>query len=346
MKPLLTLLAVLTVNATHPALAGSKNGIAPVLTSSVETNVIRHWESDPHKDLKGVVVLRNGNVVAEHYFNGGTRESLHDIRSAGKSITSLLVGISIDQRSIRGVGDPLETYFPELKTRPSGRITINNLLTMRSGLSADDDDPNSPGNENLMDVSADPRTFAFSIGMSRSPGTQYKYNSLTAYLAGLVVAQAARMPLDEVAKHALFEPLGITSWRWARDASGHTKGQGNLFMSTPDMAKIGQLVLDRGVFLGRRVVSESWISNSLTPHVSIGTIDPYADSYGYFWYTRTHQVEGREVTVHFASGNGGNKIYIIPSKRMVIAISSTAYGRAHGQRRSEAILKSILGSAR
>lgn len=83
---------------------------------------------------------------------------------------------------------------------------------------------------------------------------------------------------------------------------------------------------------------------ALAPRVSISAADPYADGYGYFWYSKIQSVEGRQIPVSFASGNGGNKIYVVPSRRLVVAITSSAYGRGYGQRRSESILKAILSA--
>jgi CubicO group peptidase (beta-lactamase class C family) len=92
------------------------------------------------------------------------------------------------------------------------------------------------------------------------------------------------------------------------------------------------------------VVSRAWITRSLAGIVPIATRDPYADAYGYMWYVKQHTVRNRAVTVHFASGNGGNKIYVIPSHRMVVAITSGAYGRSYGQRRSQEILLRVLNA--
>jgi CubicO group peptidase (beta-lactamase class C family) len=136
--------------------------------------------------------------------------------------------------------------------------------------------------------------------------------------------------VDEFARDVLFQPLGITEWHWLRDVSGHTKGQGNLVLTARDFAKIGQMVLDCGVYDGRRVLSEQWISESLMPRVAIYTVDPYAEGYGYFWYSKSHQIGKEQVLIYFASGNGGNKIYIVPSRGLVIAITSSAYRRGYG----------------
>ncbi len=98
------------------------------------------------------------------------------------------------------------------------------------------------------------------------------------------------------------------------------------------------MVLDKGMYQGRRIISAEWIQAALAPRVAIGDVDRYADHYGYFWYQKKY---GGTV-VHFASGNGGNKIYVIPSRNEVVIITSSAYGKGYGQRRSAAILQAIL----
>ncbi|ESQ82231.1 hypothetical protein AEAC466_17960 [Asticcacaulis sp. AC466] len=318
--------------------------LTPAVSMSEPTfdGVLVRFDQDAHPDLKGVVVLRDGHVVAERYYNGETPDSLHDIRSAGKSITSLLVGIAIDRKAVHGIDDSVAMYWPEAKGSPVGEVPLRDILTMRSGLAAFDEDPASPGNEDRMDDAADPLAFVLSVPRADQPGMRYRYNSVTAYTAGVVVAKATGRSLETFASTALFAPLGITRWHWASDASGYTKGQGNLSLTTRDLAKIGEMVRAGGVYKGRRIVSAAWLTDALSPKVSISDTDPYADGYGYFWYAKSQQINGQPVTVSFASGNGGNKIYIVPSRHMVVAITSSAYGKGYGQKRSEAILKAIL----
>ncbi|WP_324114046.1 serine hydrolase, partial [Caulobacter sp.] len=331
MKILLGALALLGLGA--PAMARSDPAIQAVLT---------RFNNDEHTDLKGVVVLRDGRVVGERYYNGETAETLHDIRSAGKSITALLMGVAIDRGQIRSVEDPVARYWPEAKGSAIGDAALRDVLTMRSGLAAFDDDPASPGQEDHMDEAASPPAFVLSLPRDDPPGTRYRYNSVTAYVAGVVVAKATGGTLEHFARVALFKPLGVTRWIWAADAAGYTKGQGNLSLTTRDLAKIGEMVRSGGLYHGRRVVSAAWLREALAPKVAIGDSDPYADGYGYFWYAKTRQVQGKPVTVSFASGNGGNKIYVVPARHLVVAITSSAYGYGYGQRRSEAILKAIL----
>lgn len=308
--------------------------------------VLASLDKDEHPDLKRVVVMRDGHIVAERYFNGDTAETLHDIRSAGKSITSLLMGIAINRRRIASIDDPVARYWPKAKGSAIGDVPLRDVLTMRSGLAAFDDDPASPGNEDKMDEAADPLAFVLSIPRADQPGSRYRYNSVTAHVAGVVVAKATGGTLADFARANLFAPLGITRWQWSSDAAGYTKGQGNLSLTTRSLATIGEMVRERGRYHGRRIVSADWLRQALAPKVDITASDPFADGYGYFWYAKTQQIDGKAVPVSFASGNGGNKIYVVPSRHLVVAITSSAYGHGYGQRRSEAILKTILARDR
>ncbi|GAA0295248.1 serine hydrolase domain-containing protein [Sphingomonas oligophenolica] len=328
--------------------------LLPAAASEARTDpklqaVLVERDHDEHPDLKGVVILRAGKIVAERYYNGETARSLHDIRSAGKSITSLLLGIAIDRGAIKSVTDPVAAYWPEAKHSAIGSVPLDDVLTMRSGLAAYDEDPASPGNEDKMDAAPDPLSFVLAVPAADPPGSVYRYNSVTAYTAGVVIAKATHQKMASFARSALFAPLGITRWQWASDSAGYTKGQGNLSITARGLAAIGELVRNDGRHHGRQLVSAAWLHRALAPKVNISATDPYADGYGYFWYAKVQPVGDRQIPVSFASGNGGNKIYVVPSRRLVIAITSSAYGHGYGQRRSESILKAVLaadGSAR
>ncbi|TFW13651.1 class A beta-lactamase-related serine hydrolase [Duganella callida] len=302
--------------------------------------VLARWDQDTHPDLRSVLVQRDGAIVAERYYNGEIADTLHDIRSAGKSVTALLAGAARLNPDAR-----IDHYWPQAKGTALDGITLDQVLSMRSGLAAFDEDPASPGNEDKMDDAADPIAFTLATPRETTPGTRYRYNSLTAYIAGVTVEKATGKDLEDYARGALFQPLGIQRWAWGRDVAGHPKGQGNLSLRTRDLARIGQLVLNQGVYDGKRIVDADWLAAALAPRVAIGDNDRYADHYGYFWYRKTQQIDGRPVLVHFASGNGGNKIYVIPSRQMVVVVTSSAYGKGYGQLRSENILKAVLAAA-
>ena len=304
-------------------------------------------KADEHRDLKGIVVFCNGRRISETYFNGDNAETLHDIRSATKSITATLMGIAVQQGLVHSVDDSIALYLPGLRRDGKQNITIRDLLTMRSGLDADDEDPKSPGNEDTLDRSSDWLKAAYAVPMKGPPGRTYQYCSLNAFLTGIIIENAAHMSLEAFAKKNLFAPLGIDDFEWAKGSGGRSKGQGNLSIRAQDLATIGEMYLDHGVFHGHRVLNSDWIETSWSKLVPIldKTKDPYADFYGYMWYFRNEPTGEKATPVHFASGNGGNKIYVVPSRHLVIAITSSAYSTNYGQRRSQNILLSILTGA-
>ena len=307
--------------------------------------VVDGWDDRARGDLRSIVVMRDGRVIAERYFGDATPATLHDIRSAGKSVTSLLLAIAIDAHAIHDVADRVDAYWPQARGSAIGDVTLAQVLTMRSGLAAFDDDPASTGNEDRLDEAPDPLAFALTVPRADPPGTVYRYNSLTAWVAGIVVEKSTGRSMADFARDTLFEPLGIHEWRWDADSAGHTKGQGNLWLNARGMATLGELVRGGGDYRGKRIVSRAGINEALKARVTIADTDPYADGYGYFWYSKTLLIDGRPIAVSFASGNGGNKIYVVPQSELVVAIASSAYGHGYGQRRSQEILKTILATS-
>ncbi|WP_206412282.1 serine hydrolase domain-containing protein [Lysobacter enzymogenes] len=342
--PFRLLLCLCLCVATAAAAARAAERVADPAPDPALARVLARWDGDARADLRAVVVARDGAIVAERYYNGADAQSLHDIRSAGKSVTALLAGIAADQGRLR-FEQPATRCLPDARGRALAGVRVSDLLSMRSGLDADDERAESPGNEDRLDQAADPVAFALSVPRREAPGTRYAYNSLTAYLAGLCVEGASGQPLDDFARQHLFAPLGIEQWRWQRDAGGHAKGQGNLSLRARDFARIGQMALDGGVWQGRAVVRADTLRAILAPRVRIAAADPYADDYGWFWYRRSQHIDGRAIEVVFASGNGGNKLYLVPALRLVVAIQSSAYGRGYGQRRSQDILRALLAAA-
>ncbi len=302
------------------------------------------FENDPHDDLHAAVIVREGELIAEKYFNDGALNTLVDVRSAGKSVMSLVFGIALDQNAIISLNDPVAKYWPASQGRPIGSVQLANLLTMQSGLDADANDPSSPGYEDNMDASDNPPAVVLSVPGKEEQGTRYRYNSLAAYVAGVVVEQATGVPLETFAQTHLFEPLGMQKWDWMEDRAGQTKGQGNLFLTARDFARIGQMVLSGGIYDGKQIVSSTWIQESLKRQVDVSKHEPNAIGYGYYWFYQEYTINGQSVGVSFASGNGGNKIYLIPKLDLVVAVMSRAYGQGRGHRRSEDILKAVLAA--
>ena len=304
-------------------------------------------EQDEHDDFRSLVVARNGRLVAEHYFNGHGPDSLQDMRSAGKSVTSALVGIAIAEGYISGADAPVLPFFPSYAPvahdgAEKQAITVWHLLTMTSGLDADADDPSSPGYEDRMWETEDWVRLVIDLPMANDPGAVWTYSSASAFLAGAAVEEAAGQSLASFAEERLFGPLGIERYRWVETPTGRTVGQGNLSLRARDMAKLGQLYLDGGRWEGQQVIPESWVRSSVEALYPV----PWEnyDGYGYSWYTHTISVAGRPFRYFFASGNGGNKIYVFPDEQMVVVTQSAAYNTNYGQRRSLDVLKRVLAA--
>ena len=301
-------------------------------------------DNAPQINIQGVIVIQEGRAVYETYPNKYATDTLHDIRSATKSIVGLLVGIAIDQGKLR-LDDTLLSFFPEYTSgkeidERKKRITIDHLLTMASGLDANSEDSNSPGNEDHLYEAEDWLQFSLDIPMAAEPGSQWAYASMNSFLLGVVVGRATGQEFEDFAQTYLFDPLGIKDSRWTYTPKGYVVAQGNFYIAARDMARIGQLVLNNGCWDGQQVISKEWIQASFAPRFP--TNWPNYDTYGYQWYKHTMSLNGQDYPYVFASGNGGQKLYIVPDKDLVVVTFTTAYNTGYGQRRSLEIFRQVL----
>lgn len=303
----------------------------------------------PPADLRGIVVIKGGRLVVEEYFHTYWRETIHDVRSAGKSITALLLGIAIDQGLVASEDQRLSDFFPGVRSVGAspdlfGEITLRHLLTMSSGLDADDNDERSPGRTSMWLDREDWVKYAFALPMRSKPGDAWVYTDVGPMLAGAVIEKVTGMQLAEFARQHLFSPLGIREYYWYTGRGGSTGPMGNLYLSTLDFAKLGQLVLREGQWQGRRVVSVRWIRAMRVQHFDIADRSPFAIGYGYMWYQGARVVNGHRYEYQMASGNGGNVLFIVPELDMVVAVTSSAYGQGYGQQRTQNVFEFILRS--
>ncbi len=313
------------------------------------TKLIELIKSNPSNDFRGMVVIKNNKLVIEEYFNTYWRETIHDIRSAGKGVTSLLLGIAIDKGLIKDVEQSIYDLLPTSKFTQSGKngyqdIKVKHLLTMSSGLSADDNDENSPGNSFNWLTKDDWVDFAISLPMIFTPGQKYVYNDVCPMLIGAIIEEASGKKLSEFAKENLFTPLGIREFYWYTASNGRTGPMGNLYISTLDFAKLGQLIINKGQWQGNQVISATWINEISKKRFDISKDDPFATSYGYFWFATTKEVNGKKYDCIYASGNGGNLLFVVPSENLVVSLTSSAYGQGYGHHRSHNIFGYVLKS--
>ena len=181
--------------------------------------LIQLINSNPPNDFRGMVVIKDNKLVVEEYFNTYWRETIHDIRSAGKGVTSLLLGIAIDKGLIKDVEQSIYDFLPAPKfTRPDKDghqdIKIKHLLSMSSGLSADDNDENSPGSSLNWLTKDNWVNFAISLPMIFTPGQKYVYNDVCPMLIGAIIEETSGKKLSDFAKENLFTPLGIREYYW------------------------------------------------------------------------------------------------------------------------------------
>lgn len=302
-------------------------------------------QSTPPADLRGLVVIKDGKLVVEEYFNTYWRETIHDIRSAGKSITALLLGIAIDQGLISDVDQKVCSFFPEFGSYPACSdkgLTIRHLLTMSSGLNADSGNSDSPGNSGNWIAEDNWVELAMSLDYVFTPGSQWVYTDVCPMLLGAIIERTSGMLLRDFAARYLFAPLSIREYYWYTGKGGQTGPMGNLYISALDFAKIGYLILNDGMFSGKEIVSAKWIHEMTLPRMDISSLNPFSDDYGYFWYLNTTSQNGRTYRYFFASGNGGNVLFIVPDQNMVVSIISSAYGQGYGHQRSHNVFQGIL----
>ena len=301
---------------------------------------------DDYKNMTGIVVMKDNNILYENYFNGHMQDDSIHIASVTKSITSILIGIAIKQGYIKSVHQKLLEFFPDYVLKRGEntiqKITIQNLLTMTA--------PYKYKSEPYTKVYSSEDWTKSALDLLGGKGIigDFKYSTVgMQVLSGLLVNATGKSILDFAAEN-LFEPLNITlpksktiknkteylaflndtySSGWIVDSKGvHTGGWG-IALKSKDMAKIGQLYLNKGVWNNVELLSSKWIEDSTKVSSSWGEL-----SYGYLWWILED--------AYAAIGDGGNIIYVSPEKELVVAITSTFKARAKDT--TEFIRKFIL----
>ncbi len=303
--------------------------------------MVKFIREEQHVNIHSVLLIKDGRLVLEEYFHGYNRNKLHFQASVTKSVVSLIVGIAIDKKLIRSIDASLLDYFPEYFSRISDAdrkkaITLRHLLTMSAGLDwhAMDIKRRDPRHSTYqMWDSRDPVGFVLARHVAAEPGKLWYYNSGLTILLGEVVRKAAGIPIDKFARLHLFTPLGIRKFQWDGSPSGVVQTDGGLHLLPRDMGKVGLLVLRGGVWDGKKVVSQSWIEESTRRHIHGWTV-----GYGYQWRRGTAWISSQEVEVVYASGHGGQKIFIIPEFDLIAVFTSKVFDNPGGHDRPEAIL--------
>jgi CubicO group peptidase (beta-lactamase class C family) len=286
-------------------------------------NAVRHGERGA---LHSLLVVRRGRLAVEEYFAGSSRDDVHTQQSVTKSVTSLLVGIALDQGLIRSVREPVLSFFPEyadLRGVDARRdaMTLEDLLTMRTGLLWTEEPYAGSDLERLNQSRGDWVRFVLEHPMREPPGTRWQYNSGGVIVLAGVLRTATGGDVTQYARRVLFEPLGIRGERWVRapyDGLPHTGG--GLSLRARDMARLGELVLRGGRAGERQVVSREWLEGSFA-HAA-GPIDwPRPVYYGRLWWLFPPSGPATSDVVT-ASGAGGQWIFVAPPLDLVVVFTA------------------------
>jgi CubicO group peptidase (beta-lactamase class C family) len=266
--------------------------------------------------LHSLLVSWRGETVLERYFNGHSRTRLANIKSASKSVVSALVGLAIERGLLRGVDQPIASFFPDLQGRDDsaakGAITVEDLLTMRSGLES-----TSNRNYGAWVQSANWVRFALTRQLLQPPGTAMSYSTGNTHLLSAILTTAAGKSTRDFAQQVLADPLGFTLSRWPQDPQGIYFGGNDMLMTPLQMLAFGRLYLEGGRAGGRQVVPRKWVEDSTVAR----TRSPRSEEqYGYGWWIK--EMAGRES--FYAWGFGGQYIFVVPSLELVVVTTSSA----------------------
>jgi CubicO group peptidase (beta-lactamase class C family) len=273
--------------------------------------------------LHSLLVIRNGYIVSENYFESFRPEQTHVLYSCTKSFVSTLVGIAIDRGYISGVDVPVEDVFAnqvfQNQDAQKREMTLENLLTMTSGLAWIENNQTYAG----LSRSPDWVDFVMDKPMLDKPGTRFNYNSGCAHLLSAIVQLKTGRNTRAFAQDTLFKPLGISRYQWEVDSKGIPNGGWGLQMTPQDMAKLGYLFLHDGVWEGRQIVSKGWVKTATRTHVKVG--GPAPVDYGYLWWTYP------SLNAYAALGLDGQTIFVIPDRQMVIVTTARTPDHGHGE---------------
>lgn len=299
------------------------------------------------RDYRGLIVIKDNKIVIEKYYNTFWRNHIHDIRSAGKSITALLLGVAIKDGLVQNLDQDVYSFFSK-KKYPSlhedyKKVKLIHLLNMVSGLDADSDNPKTPGSEGKWIAKDEWLNYLLSIPLARKPGEKWVYADINAVLIGAIIEEKSGMSLRDYAKQKVFDPLEIKEFYWYTNAANQTGAAGNLYISTLDFAKLGLLLANKGKWGDKQLADHEYMNRLLNENSpAIGDYNPLADGYGMLWYRSKRKFGTREISYLWASGNGGNHLVVVPEENMVIAMTSGAYGNWYPHTRAYFILGKLF----
>jgi len=307
----------------------AEQGLDPMLVAEL------YYNAAELETIYSLLVIENGYLIAEDYFNEGSVDQKDRLQSVTKSYTSALVGIALEQGYLSSVDQKMLDFFPEVADQITDprkeQITIRHLLQMRAGYPWEETDPALW--EGLLSGYYLPLIEEFPL--IADPGTEFNYSNLSSNWLGIIVARACGTNLKSYAEEHLFSAIDVEVGEWGTDAEGHNNGCGDLHFSARDAARFGLLYLNGGEYEGDQVVPADWVHDSLQRYsedinatggfpanwgLSISDI-----GYGYQWWS----ARAGEHHFDFAWGHGGQLIVLVDEFDMVIVVTAYSFYLEH-----------------
>jgi CubicO group peptidase (beta-lactamase class C family) len=305
-----------------PVSTPAEQGLDPELVARLYYNATRL------DTLYGLLVVKNGHLIAEQYYHDGSVDQKARLQSVTKSVTSALVGIALDQGCLSSVDQKMLAFFPDVRddiTDPrKEQITLRDMLQMRAGFPSEETD--AALWEGLLSGHYLPLIEAFPL--TADPDTTFQYSNLTSDWLGIIVDRECGAHLRPYAIEKLFSPMGVEAGEWGTDWEGHNNGCGDLHLRARDMAKFGQLYLNDGAFRGVQLLPANWVRDSLQTYSqgAWDNIGRFHDiGYGYQWWSAT----AGDHHVNFAWGHGGQLIVLVDELDMVIVTTADPFWLQH-----------------
>jgi CubicO group peptidase (beta-lactamase class C family) len=274
-----------------------------------------------------VLLVKNNKLILEEYFYGYDRDDLHYLASATKSITSILVGISLDEDMFKNIDQNAYELFQDYQGTEwidkKYEITIRHLLSMTSGIEWDENRAATDSRHDYfaMRRAGDWMRYLFNKKLVAQPGQTFNYNGGLSALLGQIIRRTSGLNAEEFSEKYLFGPLGISHYRWLRYNDGSINTGGGLLLKPRDMAKIGQMMLNNGKYNGKQIVSGEWIAESTQNQVFV-KLHPLGSGYGYQWWLGETSIDGQTIKSYFAQGRGGQCIFILPTMKVTAIFTS------------------------
>jgi CubicO group peptidase (beta-lactamase class C family) len=266
-------------------------------------------------EVDSIMVVRNGYMVLDAYIDPFRPGTKHIIHSCTKSIVSALIGIAIEEGHIQGVEQPILDIFPgrtaENMDERKKAMTLKDVLTMSTGFDCRDSYLYEWQGIRQLRNSDDWVQFVLDMPMLDEPGKRFEYCNSASFLLSAILSETTGMNALAYAQEHLFRPLGISDVTWPENPQGINIGWGELHMRPHDMAKIGNLYLNEGMWGEDQIVPRDWVEESTRQHIT-ATLQ---DGYGYQWWI---DAEG----IYMALGYAGQFIFVIPEKELVVVFTS------------------------